>query len=88
MVESTKGVEENDKGTERRHEREGENSGARGETRNGGRKREEKDEEEEKEEAERAIEGKSQATCTRQQPPTSEELIINLLSPSPNVAAL
>lgn len=24
----------------------------------------------------------SQATCTRQQPPTSEELIINLLSPS------
>lgn len=26
--------------------------------------------------------GGSQATCTRQQPPTSEELIINLLSPS------
>lgn len=36
----------------------------------------------------RATKGKSQATCTRQQPPTSEELIINLLSPSPNAAAL
>lgn len=35
---------------------------------------------------ERATKGKSQATCTRQQPPTSEELIINLLSPSPNAA--
>lgn len=45
---------------------------------------EEDDEGEEKEE--RAIEGKSRATCTRQQPPTSEELIINLLSPSPNAA--
>lgn len=46
--------------------------------------KEEDDEREEKEE--RATEGKSRATCTRQQPPTSEELIINLLSPSPNAA--
>lgn len=65
--------------------------------RNGGRKREEEEEkvveeeedDDEKEEGEkRATKGKSQATCTRQQPPTSEELIINLLSPSPNAAAL
>lgn len=37
---------------------------------------------------ERAAKGKNQATCTRQQPPTSEELIINLLSPSPNATVL
>jgi len=53
---------------------------------------EEKEKEEEKDEKEegkkRAIKGKNQATCTRQQPPTSEELIINLLSPSPNATAL
>lgn len=91
MAESTKGVEENDKGTEEK----GGDIGARGETPNGGRKREEEEEkvveedDDEKEEGEkRATKGKSQATCTRQQPPTSEELIINLLSPSPNAAAL
>lgn len=91
MAESTKGVEENDKGTEGKRG----DIGAKGETRNGGRKREEEEEkvveedDDEKEEGEkRATKGKSQATCTRQQPPTSEELIINLLSPSPNAAAL
>lgn len=40
MAESTKGVEENDKGTEGK----GGDIGARGETRNGGRKREEEEE--------------------------------------------
>ncbi|EGI63630.1 hypothetical protein G5I_07968 [Acromyrmex echinatior] len=97
MAESTKGVEENDKGIEGKRG----DIGARGETRNGGRKREEeegegkvkeekKEEEEDEKEVgeERAIKGKSQATCTRQQPPTSEELIINLLSPSPNATVL
>lgn len=55
-----------------------------GKTRNGGRKREKEEDDDAKEEGEeRAAKGKSQATCTRQQPPTSEELIINLLSPSP-----
>ena len=98
MAESTKGVEENDKGIEGKRG----DIGARGEMRNGGRKREEEEEEEEekmeeekKEEEdekevgeERAIKEKSEATCTRQQPPTSEELIINLLSPSPNATVL
>ncbi|KYN31928.1 hypothetical protein ALC56_13681 [Trachymyrmex septentrionalis] len=100
MAESTKGVEENDKGIEGKRG----DIGTRGGTRNGGRKREEEEEEEEevvvekekKEEdddekevgEERAIKGKSEATCTRQQPPTSEELIINLLSPSPNATVL
>lgn len=40
MAESTKGVEENDKGTEGKRG----DIGARGETRNGGRKREEEEE--------------------------------------------
>lgn len=86
MAESTKGVEENDKGTEGKRG----DIGARGETQNGGRKREEEKEDDDakEEREERAAKGKSQATCTRQQPPTSEELIINLLSPSPNAAAL
>lgn len=48
----------------------------------------EEDDDEKEEGEKRATKGKSQATCTRQQPPTSEELIINLLSPSPNAAAL
>lgn len=60
-----------------------------GKTRNGGRKREKEEDDDAKEEGEeRAAKGKSQATCTRQQPPTSEELIINLLSPSPNATVL
>lgn len=85
MAESTKGVEENDKGTEGKRG----DIGARGATRNGGRKQEEKEDDDAKEEGEeRAAKGKNQATCTRQQPPTSEELIINLLSPSPNAAVL
>lgn len=46
----------------------------------------EEDDDEKEEGEKRATKGKSQATCTRQQPPTSEELIINLLSPSPNAA--
>lgn len=47
---------------------------------------EKKKDNEGEEKEERVTEGKSRATCTRQQPPTSEELIINLLSPSPNAA--
>lgn len=85
MAESTKGVEENDKGSEGKRG----DIGARGETWNGGRKQDEEEDDNAKEEGEeRAAKGKSQATCTRQQPPTSEELIINLLSPSPNAAVL
>lgn len=86
MAESMKGVEENDKGTEGKRG----GIGARGETRNGRREQEEeKEDDDTKEEGrERAAKGKNQATCTRQQPPTSEELIINLLSPSPNAAVL
>lgn len=80
MAESTKGVEENDKGTEGKRG----DIGARGETRNGGRKRRRRRMMMRRRKGEeRAAKGKSQATCTRQQPPTSEELIINLLSPSP-----
>lgn len=82
----TRRVDASDKGSEREG---GKHPCARGEARNGGsRKREEEREEddEREEKEERATEGKSRATCTRQQPPTSEELIINLLSPSPNAA--
>lgn len=88
--ESTKMVEANDKGraSGKESEREGEKHPcARGEARNGGSRKREKETKENDEgegKEERAIEGKSRATCTRQQP--SEELIINLLSPSPNAA--
>lgn len=86
MAESTKGVEENDKGTEgkRGNRRERGNAEWRQEEEEEKEEKEEKDDDAKEEGEERATKGKSQATCTRQQPPTSEELIINLLSPSPN----